>query len=176
MAEHADILIVSDIHYAGEGEKARGNYELAAISNPVVRLLTRFYRHYIWLRDPLAHNHLLEKVLDFAGNVDWCIANGDYSCDSAFVGICDDPALASAQECLSKLRARFGSRFRAVAGDHEFGKISLAGGRGGLRFKSWERLTPCLQIGTFFRTLDLGNYLLVQRHYFDPGGFTHLRA
>jgi len=39
-------------------------------------------------------------------------------------------------------------------------KSVSAGGRGGLRFKSWERLAPRLQIEPFW-TLDLGNYLLL---------------
>ncbi|MDB6040528.1 MAG: hypothetical protein JWM99_4369 [Verrucomicrobiales bacterium] len=160
MAECKHIIIVSDIHYAGATEKRRGNYELAVISNPMVRFLTLLYRRYIWLRDPFAHNHLLENVLQYSGPIDWCVANGDYSCDSAFVGISDDPSLESAKECLGKLRERFGSTFRAVPGDHEFGKISLAGGRGGLRFESWKRLETCLQIEPFW-TLRLGGYVLM---------------
>jgi hypothetical protein len=160
MPQAANILIVSDIHYAGPAERGRGNYELAVISNPFVRFLTVLYRRYIWLRDPFAHNHLLDNVVQFRGPVDWCIANGDYSCDSAFVGISDDPSLASAEECLARLRERFGTKFRAVPGDHEFGKISLAGGRGGLRFESWKRLEPRLQIDPFW-TLRLGGYVLM---------------
>lgn len=160
MSKSANILIVSDIHYAGPGEKARGNYELAVISSPITRFLTLLYRRYIWLRDPFAHNHLLDEVIHFPGAVDWCIANGDYSCDSAFVGISDDPSFDSAQECLGKLRQRFGTSFRAIPGDHEFGKVSLAGGRGGLRFESWKRLEAGLGIESFW-TLRVGGYLLM---------------
>ena len=59
------------------------------------------------------------------------VANGDYSCDSIFVGLSDDAAFESASECLGKLRARFGSQLLVTLGDHELGKLSLAGHRGG---------------------------------------------
>jgi hypothetical protein len=130
------LLICSDIHYASEAEKKRVHYELNIIPNPLQRLLVRFYRHYFWLRDPFAHNALLDRVLKTPIEPDLAVANGDYSCDSAFIGVTDLAARQSASECLGKLRSRFGERFRAVYGDHELGKTSLCGGRGGLRFDS----------------------------------------
>ena len=37
------LLICSDIHYASDAEKRRVHYELAAIENPLQRLLVRDY-------------------------------------------------------------------------------------------------------------------------------------
>jgi hypothetical protein len=137
MAARTRLLICSDIHYASDAEKRRGHYELAVIKHPLQRLFVRFYRRYFWLRDPFAHNALLEHVLDFPQEPDLVIANGDYSCDSEFIGVADPAARASAGECLDRLRRRFGPRFRAVFGDHELGKTSIFGGRGGLRLESY---------------------------------------
>ena len=40
------VAVVSDIHYAGAAERARGeNYEMRAIPNPVLRTMARAYRH-----------------------------------------------------------------------------------------------------------------------------------
>src|ERR1019366_1505706 len=132
--------ILSDIHYAGPAEQARGkDYELKGIANPLTRFLCHFYRHFIWLREPLHKNYLLDQFLEQAGDFDYVIANGDYSCDSAFVGLSDDAACESARLCLDKLRQRFGARLRANYGDHELGKFTLFGKRGGMRLASWRR-------------------------------------
>lgn len=138
MAAAVKILICSDIHYAGELEQRRGNYELNAAGNWLQRWLLKLYRHFIWLRDPLAHNDLLDHVLNPPVEPDWVIANGDFSCDSAFIGVSDPAALQSAKECLGKLRWRFPGKVLPVFGDHELGKTSLCGGKGGLRLKSLE--------------------------------------
>lgn len=143
------ILILSDIHYGGEAERQRGNYEANAIQHPGLRLAVKLYCHFIWLRHPFAHNHLVDRFLERTANADLVVANGDYSCDSAFVGVSDDAACQSAAECLGKLRAGLGDRFRATIGDHELGKQALVGGVGGLRLASWHRtvgelgLSPC---------------------------------
>src|SRR5688572_25505933 len=154
------LLICSDIHYASDAEKKRIGYELAAISNPVQRLLVRFYRHYLWLRDPFAHNELLDRVLKTSVEPDLAIANGDYSCDSAFIGVADLSARQSASECLGKLRNRFGDRFRAVFGDHELGKTSLCGGKGGLRLESLRVAQNELQLQPLW-TERAGRYVLI---------------
>lgn len=149
MAKPAQLLICSDIHYASDSEKARGQYELRTISSAAQRLLVRYYRHFIWLRDPFAHNQLLERVLDPGFEPDLVVANGDYSCDSAFIGVMDEAARESARLCLTQLRERFGERFSATFGDHELGKISMGGGKGGLRLESLRvaqeelKLEPC---------------------------------
>jgi hypothetical protein len=131
------IFVVSDIHFASEEEKSRGRYESKVIPGRFLRGMAHLYRRYIWLRDPFAHNHLLETFCERAAGADLVIANGDYSCDSAFVGVSDPASLASARECLGRLRVRFEDRFRAVMGDHELGKISLFGNCGGPRWASW---------------------------------------
>jgi hypothetical protein len=154
------LLICSDIHYASAAEKKRRNYELAAITSPLQRLLVRFYRHYFWLRDPFAHNELLDHVLQAPIEPDLAIANGDYSCDSGFIGVADGAARQSALECLGKLRARFGDRFRAVFGDHELGKVSLCGGQGGLRLESWRVAQSKLALQPIW-TERLGRYVLI---------------
>ena len=134
MSDCRSILIVSDIHFAGDEERQRRNYELNAIRNLWLRWLVTFYRRYIWMRDPFAHNHLLDCVLQHPETPDFVVANGDYSCDTAFVGVSDPAACASARECLARLRRQFGAKFHATIGDHELGKMSLVGGQGGLRW------------------------------------------
>lgn len=153
-------LICSDIHYASDLEKQRGSYEINAISSPFQRLLVRFYRHYVWLRNPFGHNHLLDRVLNPPFEPDWVVANGDYSCDSAFVGVSDPAAFASARECLSALRNRYSDRFSAVYGDHELGKVSLCSGKGGLRLRSFEVAQADLELEPIW-TKRVGKYLLV---------------
>ncbi|NBV25674.1 MAG: hypothetical protein EBS05_27700, partial [Proteobacteria bacterium] len=151
MTGSASVLIVSDIHLAGPAEQARRGYELACAPNWPVRQLITAYRGYYWLRDPLGNGKYFEAFLQRAGDADFVIANGDYSADSAFIGVADDAARASAMECLGKLRTRFGERLHATIGDHELGKTSLVGGKGGLCLASWERtvgelaLRPCWQ-------------------------------
>jgi hypothetical protein len=88
------------------------------------------------------------------------IANGDYSCDSAFVGVSDDAAFASAQQCLEALREKFAPNFRAVCGDHELGKLSLFGDHGGMRLASYHRAEEELGIEPFWQ-LNIGNYVLL---------------
>ena len=124
------VAILSDIHYAGPAERARGkDYELRAIANPLLRAVARVYRHLIWMRHPLDQGRQLDRFLAEVGPVDYVVANGDYSCDSGFVGVSDPAAGQSAQECLGKLRAKFGDRARFTIGDHELGKLTLFGGR-----------------------------------------------
>lgn len=154
------ILIVSDIHYACAAEQLRRGHESRAISNPFLRVVVKLFRHYIWLREPMQKNHLLDQFLNHPGAADFVIANGDYSCDSAFLGVSDDAALQSAQECLEKLRHKFAPNFRAIYGDHELGKLSFFGNRGGMRVASFHRAEKELGIEPFWK-LELGNYVLL---------------
>jgi 3',5'-cyclic AMP phosphodiesterase CpdA len=154
------VLVVSDIHYASPEEQARGGYEEQIVPPGLLRTLTRWYRHYIWLRDPLAQNPLLDRFLDQAGDADWVVANGDFSCDSHFIGVADDAAHRSVALCLDRLRTRHPGRTAAVFGDHELGKFSLFGGQGGLRLESWDRACGDLGIEPFWR-IDLGPWVLV---------------
>jgi hypothetical protein len=157
----ARVLILSDPHHAGPAEQARRGYELACAPNWPVRQLITAYRGYYWLRDPLGNGRFLAEFLRRAPDADFVVANGDYSADSAFIGVADDAAFASAQECLAQLRARFGEKFHAAIGDHELGKTSLVGGLGGLRLASWPRtvndlgLRPCWQF-TWERYVFIG--------------------
>ncbi len=105
-------------------------------------------------------NHLLDQFLKHGMRAEFVIANGDYSCDSAFVGMSDDAAFQSAQECLGKLRDKFAPNFRAVFGDHELGKLSLFGGRGGMRVASFHRAQNELGLEPFWQ-MELGNYVLI---------------
>ena len=151
MSEKATrLLICSDIHYASEQEKARGGYELNAISNPLQRLVVRTFRNFVWLRDPFEHNHLIEQVLNPGVEPDIVVANGDFSCDSAFIGVSDPASQESAREVLEKLRRRFGEKFHATFGDHELGKRTLAGGRGGMRLASWHAAQEQLGLKPFW--------------------------
>ncbi|HVY70945.1 MAG TPA: hypothetical protein VHH73_13515 [Verrucomicrobiae bacterium] len=160
MASRVKISIVSDIHYAGAAERARANYEARAVTSRILRGAAVAWRRYLWLRDPFAHNHRLDRYLPSIGDAGLVVANGDYSCDSAFIGVADDAALASARECLNRLRGAAGDRMLATIGDHELGKFSLFGGLGGLRLASWERCEKELGLRRFWRR-EIGNYVLL---------------
>ncbi|MCZ7634638.1 MAG: hypothetical protein M5U12_00310 [Verrucomicrobia bacterium] len=159
MPDEFRVVVVSDIHYASAGEKARGGYEYQALRSWTQRVAVGLFRRWIWLKDPLAHNHQLERFLAAAGPADLAVANGDYSCDSAFVGLSDDAAFASARHVLERLRERFPGRLVAGFGDHELGKKSLFGGAGGLRLRSRERSIQELGLEDFWRR-ELGPWVL----------------
>ncbi len=154
------IFVLSDVHYAGAAEKARVDYCYRSITSPRVRFLVRLYRHFFWQRDPFAHNYLLDKFIHAAKSADLVIANGDYACDSAFIGVADDATLQSAAECLAKLRAQFGHRLHAVIGDHELGKKPLGADAGGMRLESFRRSRDALALKPFW-TITLDKYVLI---------------
>jgi hypothetical protein len=154
------VLILSDPHYAGAAERERVNYEIEGLDNPLTRLLITIWRKLIWLRDPFAHNYLLDRFLERAGELNLVIANGDYSCDSAFIGVSDPASRQSAEECLGKLRQKFGERLLTVIGDHEIGKSSLAGNRGGMRLESWRIATEDLKICPVWER-RIGDHVLI---------------
>lgn len=155
------VAILSDVHFACAAEQARGNdYEYRDLPNSLLRWFNHSYRHYIWLRHPLQQNHKLDEFIREVGSPDWVIANGDYNCDTRWVGLSDDASLQSARECLEKLRAKFAPNFRATFGDHELGKMSLVGGRGGIRLESWWRAVEDLRMEPIWR-VDLGNRILL---------------
>lgn len=162
------IAIVSDIHYACAAEQARGNdFELRSLENPVLRTLLRWHRRHVWLRDPLSHNDLLDAFLRQAAGCDFAVANGDYTCNTGFIGVADDAACESVRECLGKLRRVFASpgtgvdgRLRATMGDHELGKVSFAGGQGGMRLASWRRASSELGLQPLWQ-LRLDRYHLL---------------
>lgn len=155
------IGVVSDIHYASAAEQARGDdYEIQAVANPALRWFLRLHRHFIWLRHPLRQNHLLDHFLERIEPVDLVVANGDYSCDSTFVGVSDEAACQSAKECLGKLRGKFGNAFQATLGDHELGKFSFVGKQGGMRLRSFQRARQELGLEPFWKR-ELGDYVLI---------------
>lgn len=154
------VAIVSDIHYAGAAEQARGeDYELRAIPNPVLRAVARTYRHLYWMRHPFNQAQQLDRFLAEVKPADYLVANGDYSCDSGFVGASDPAAGQSARECLGKLRGKFGDRTRITIGDHELGKKALFG-FGEMRLASWRFATETLGISPFWQ-LVIGRYTLM---------------
>src|SRR5206468_4023429 len=69
-ADLRNVLVVSDIHYASDAEKARGPTEARAIENPLLRALVKAFRHFIWMRNPYAHNSLLDQFLAHPGPAD----------------------------------------------------------------------------------------------------------
>ena len=155
------IAILSDIHHAGSIERARGeDYEFRRIDNPLLRTLARAYRHLIWLRHPLDQGRQLDRFLAEVGPVDYVVANGDYACDTESAGVSDPGSFQSAQECLDKLRAKFGDRVRFIFGDHELGKLALVGGNGGMHLASWHCATRQLGLQPFWK-LAIGHYLLM---------------
>lgn len=161
MSRPVTLAILSDIHYPGPAERARGeDYEYRGIQNPLLRHAFRVYRHFIWMRHPLRQAPQLDRFLREVGEVDHVIANGDYSCSTAFVGLSDDASFQSAAECIGKLRARFGAKLHLVFGDHELGKLSFLGGRGGMRLAGWHRSVNELGIQPFWQ-LDAGRHVLM---------------
>ena len=154
------IGILSDIHYAGPLEQARGDsYELMGLS-PVRRALLKGYRRHFWLHRPLHQGYLLDRFLERANGFDYVVANGDYSCDSVFTGLSDEGAFESAQIALGKLRCKYNDNLHANFGDHELGKMSFAGRRGGMRLASWRRAVNELDLRPFW-TRSLGAYTLM---------------
>jgi hypothetical protein len=159
--KRTSIVIVSDIHNAGAAERASGqDYELRAIRHPLLRAVVRFYRHYYWMRHPLDQGRQLDRFLSLNVPADYLVVNGDYSCDTGFVGVSHEPARQSAAECLDKLRAQFGDRARFIMGDHELGKVSTFCGSGGTRLASWRCATEQLGLPPFWQ-LAVGNYRLI---------------
>lgn len=154
------LTIVSDIHYASAAERARAGFEWAHVTSRWVAVPVWLWRFLFWERTPFGSNGLLERFLAGAPASDLVIANGDYSCDSAFVGVSDEAAFASAAECLGKLRARFGPRLHATLGDHELGKIGLGTRLGGPRLASLARAQGELGVPAFWR-LTVGRYVLL---------------
>jgi hypothetical protein len=161
MSRKFALAILSDIHYAGAAEQAAGNdYEYRDIPNSLLRWTVRLYRHHIWMRYPLRQNGQLDRFLVDVGPVDYVIANGDHACDTAASGVSDAAVRQSAQECLGKLRRQFGDKLIAGFGDHDLGKLSLFGARGGMRLASWRRAIDELGLRSFWK-LELGNYVLL---------------
>ena len=161
MSRSFSIAILSDIHYASVAEQVRGDdFEYRDLRNPLLRNAVRAFRHLIWMRYPLRHNPQLDRFLACVGQVDYVVANGDYSCGSGFVGVSDDAMMQSCVECIGKLRAKFGDRLRLTFGDHELGKLGAFEARGGMRLESWRRAGGELGLRPFWR-LELGNYILL---------------
>ena len=140
------ILLLSDVHYACAAERLRGDYEARTINHPLLRVLLGAYRRHVWCKDPLSQNRYLTDFLAVATQADLCLGLGDYTCDSAFIGVADDAAMQSASICLNRLRNHFGDRFRGLIGDHDLGKQSLSGRVGGMRLESWQRCCGPLQL------------------------------
>ncbi len=155
------LAIVSDIHYAGPREFAHGpDFEFAGAKASLAKSFATLYRNFIWMRNPVGNNSLLDRFIERAGDADLVIANGDYTCDVAGLGVGHDDGLESVQLCLGKLRQAFGSRLHAISGDHEFGKVSLLGDHGGLRLNAWQRATNDCGLRPFWR-VELGNCVLL---------------
>jgi Calcineurin-like phosphoesterase len=157
----ATVAILSDIHLAGPAERARGeDYELRIIANPLLRAVASAYRHSVWMRHPFDQGRQLDRFLAEVEPVDFLVANGDYTCDSGFVGVSDPATCESAQECLGKLRAKFGHRAWFTIGDHELGKLTMFAGKGGMRLASWHCATKQLGLQPLWK-FSVGRYLLL---------------
>lgn len=157
------IVVLSDLHYACDAERARGSTESKAIQQPTLRFCVWLFRRFLWVGAPMSQNHFLEHFFKETATdpaVDLVVANGDFTSDTRFIGVIDDPAFESARICIDKLRSAFGSKFQPVYGDHEIGKMSLFGGQGGPRIASWRRAKDELGIPPFW-TRELGKYLIM---------------
>jgi hypothetical protein len=133
------VAILSDIHYAGAAERARGRTTSFAPSPiPCSAPLPRAYRHFVWMRHPLDQGRQLDRFLAEVRPVDYLVANGDYSCDSGFVGV-SDPAAFPKRAGMSRQTAREIRRPGVVhLRRSRIGQIdSLFGGKGEMRLASW---------------------------------------
>lgn len=155
-----DVAIISDVHYAGPLERERHDYPYHGIRSPLRRFLTWQFRHWIWQRDPFAHNYLLDRFIEANAGASVVIANGDYSCDSMGIGVSDPPSYESAEMCLQKLRHAFGGRLHPVMGDHEIGKLMMSSGRGGLRMASLDRAKDGLRVPLFWK-VEIGRTVMI---------------
>jgi len=115
------VLIVSDPHFACGAERARGKYEIAGIINPS-RVFSFAFGGTSSGCEIRLRITIYWTILERAGEPDLVVANGDYSCDSAFIGVSDPASRQSAAECLSKVRGKFGEKLLMTLGDHELGK------------------------------------------------------
>lgn len=154
------ILVVSDLHFAGEREQARRGHEARVMPNGLARAAAHLWRHHLWLRDAFAHNHRLAQIIAANPAPDLVVANGDFTIDTGFVGVSDDAAFESASLALEQLRSAYGARLFATIGDHDLGKKSLFGGAGGPRFESLRRCEAQLGLNQFWR-LDVGGFVLL---------------
>jgi hypothetical protein len=152
--------LVSDVHYASPEEAARGATIFDPIQGRLRRWFIQLYRRRLWLRDPFGHNHLFERFLAETRGLDSAVANGDYSCDSAYIGVSDPCALTSARTCLRRLRGQFTGRFLATMGDHEIGKKMLGAEAGGLRLRSYHLARHDLALDACW-TEDVGRYRMI---------------
>ena len=63
MSTFVELAIVSDIHYPGPLERARGHeYEFEGIRNPRAKLLLRLFRKYIWLHRPVSSQEMSQLI------------------------------------------------------------------------------------------------------------------
>jgi hypothetical protein len=154
-----NLLVVSDLHFAGPREQTRRGHEARVMPNAVARGFARLWRHHCWLRDPFAHNDKLGRIIAANPAPDLVVANGDFTIDSAYVGVSDDAALESAALALGELRSAYGDRLLATIGDHDLGKKSLFGGAGGPRWQSLLRCERELDLSRFWHR-EFGDYVL----------------
>lgn len=154
-----NLLVVSDLHFAGPQEQARRGHEARVMPNALARGFAHLWRHHCWLRDPFAHNDKLGRIIAVNPAPDLVVANGDFTIDSAYVGVSDDAALESAGLALAELRTAYGDRFLTTIGDHDLGKKSLFGGAGGPRWESLLRCERELGLSRFWRR-EFGHYVL----------------
>lgn len=154
------LLVVADIHYAGPSETARGWPEAEFARTLTSKAIVSAFRHFVWRRDPFAHNYLLDRFLDRVGSEDSVVALGDYSCDTGFVGVADPAAFESTELCLGLLRQGCRGRLDLVIGDHELGKMSVVGHCGGLRHESFVRAERELGLPPFWKR-EMGRYILI---------------
>jgi len=160
-ARRFTILLCNDLHYAGPTELLRGDdFRFASVTNPLVRLPLRFIRSVLWSNNPSRENEQLDRLLRTAGEPDLVIVNGDLACDAASLGVADAATLESARACIAKLRERFSAPLYFTIGDHELGKLTLLGERGGLRLESWRRCVGELGLKPFWQ-IERGDFVLL---------------
>jgi len=158
-AGRVTVLVLSDLHYACDAERARRAADKLAVPwlfQPLDWLADRL----LWGKDPAGCNRTVEHFLKEAPRADWVILNGDLTISCMFKGLSEDFACQSVRECLAGFHQAYPGRVRTVIGDHELGKHIDFPDRGGMRLASLQRAQVELGMEPFWQ-VDLGGYRLV---------------
>lgn len=162
------IAVLSDLHVLGirETERSRRIVQDLAVDRPLAhrawerglhRVRRRLWNRRADERDTCFHHALDEMALL---HPDWIVANGDFSGDTAGIGLCDPHAFESVERVTDLLRRTFPDRCLFVFGDHEIGKYSTELKSGGIRLESLRRGEEDLGLESFWHRTAEGVHLV----------------
>jgi hypothetical protein len=162
------IAVLSDLHVLGlrETERSRRIAQDLAVDRPFAdrawqRGLHRVRRR-LWNRRAEERDACFHLALDEIAPLhpDWIVANGDFSGDTAGIGLSDPHVFESVARVVDLLRRTFPDRCLFVFGDHEIGKYSTELKRGGIRLASLRRGEEDLGLESFWHRVENGIHLI----------------